>query len=216
MSKTIKSALAMIKLEDGTYQDRAAVMSAQEREVIKAEAATAYAELRGVEKREKELNAQLELIPVDGVNAARKIGRLIELFIQHDKLQLVQYNSLAVALADAPFNFAKECLSAYKKFEQPVQTADEAKETWVKIKRQLELLPKSGHGKQRGHPEETILDFIGVVIRTAADALDTQNKMPMESWPDFQRNQFEKEGQVIHDMVDKAKEIRLAKEKCVA
>ena len=63
---------------------------------------------------------------------------------------------------------------------------------------------KSNRKKQRAHPEETLLDFIGGVIRTAANAVDVQKKVPLEQWPKFQMSQFIREIRPLADLAAKA------------
>ena len=209
MSKSQKSALAFLQGDKTDYAERAAMMTAEERTAIIAVVSDKFKQLRDLAEQQK-------IIPVDGVNAAREIGRQIELFTQHDKLQQIQFNSLAVALPDASITFAKECLSLFRKFPEPVKDFAEAEESWKRIMVQLDLLPKSAREKQRAHPEEPIMDFLGVVIRATAEAVDLEKKLPLEEWPDFQRDSFEKQSQPIRDMHEKAKAIRLAKLKGAA
>ncbi len=183
-----------------TYLDRAQAMNEDARDELKKILATENAvfisDVETVKAR-----------TISAVNRALKMGDAIKEFTGHKKLALAEYNQFALAINDAPINFAKECLSIREANESVITTYEQAYPIFEHLLIQYELLPKPAHGEQKKHPHEPVLDYIGTVIKADAESVDLLEDHPMEKWERFQISSFANNSKRIHDLHELAERL---------
>lgn len=137
---------------------------------------------------------------VAAVNRAIIIGDNIQEFTGHKKLLQSEYGQLALAVSDAPINFAKFCVSLREANDGPVTSYEVAAPIFERLLVQYELLPKPAHGEQTKHPHEPIVDFISSVIDADTESVELLEENPMEKWQQFQIVTFANNSKRIHDL----------------
>jgi len=175
------------------YIDRAAAMTADAREANKEILKDEFMGFR----------SDVELVKtktIAAVNRAIKMGDTIQEFTGHKKLLPAEYGQFALAINDAPLDFAKECVSLCEKNQTPITTYEQAAPIFEHLLVQYELLPKPGHGEQTKHPHEPVLDYISAVINVDAESVELLEENPMDKWEPFQRASFYNNSKRILDL----------------
>ena len=168
-----------------TYDEKAALMTKDAKRLFKSQLVERFSEL-------KTCAATAQASTIDGVNAAREIGELIQGYTGHEKLLTNEFNQLALCLPDVGIDFAKECLSIRHALAEPVTDYADAKPIWDKLLVQLELLPKSKRELAQSTPPafEPIEDFLCEVASLASKYAKLEKTTPVESWKPYYRTTF--------------------------
>jgi hypothetical protein len=193
--------------EPTTYPERAAQMTAEQQAAVKAEFAAKFAELR-------QLAATDEFTTLRAANVGREIGAQIELFTGHERLLPAEFSRLIDAdtgrpelpvLRDASLEFARECLTAHKKYPAPITDYETAKVVWESLLVQMELLPKPQRGTaQASVAGDPVKDYLPSVIKFAQSSAALLKQNPIEQWPDYYVTTFLRESRPFHELYEKA------------
>ena len=194
----------MTTTDTTTYTDRAEAMNLEAREAIKK---ILTAENTG-------FRADVEIVKartISAVNRAIKMGDAIQEYTGHTKLLPVEYNQLALAINEAPIDFAKECVSIRQANDDPVTTYEQAAPIFEHLLIQYELLPKPAHGEQQKHQHDPVVDYIGSVITADAESVEVLEENPMEKWERHLILSFANNSKRLHDLHELA--MKLLKER---